>query len=300
MSIQSDDKPGGENLDLTVLSFAQWLSELRSRTNGSLQQVLAEMNLVRNGLTAASGELTDLRRHSSHVSGQQQTQLGELREAVSRLEGEVSALKKAKNQTDQEMAADYQSLAEQLNFKHLELDSLKKSTHQNQQQLQAQVAQLQTDLHEVRLAREDTHRMAAGCHENLLGKTSELELSTQQANTELRRIRVDHEQAIANLADNMSRWNDTIRDLSREFHEFQKLISSNQNKLQGALEGVQKTLGPPVTVQPTMGGGGSNGPAVSTPGSVGGANIMQHHNLHQGRVVARPPQPVFTQRVAYH
>jgi len=157
---------------------------------------------------------------------------------------EIAALKKAKAQTDQEMAADYQSLAEQLNFKHIELESLKKNYAQTHQQLQAQITQLQSEINEVRIAREDTHRMASSCNENLLNKASELDMSSQYATTELRRIRVDHDQAIANLADNMNRWNETIRDLSREFHEFQKLMTTNQTKLQGSLESVQKNLVP--------------------------------------------------------
>ena len=49
---------------------------------------------------------------------------------------------------------------------------------------------------------------------------------------EMKKLRVDHDQAIANLADNMNKWNDTIRDLSREFHEFQKLMTQQQQKLQ--------------------------------------------------------------------
>lgn len=54
----------------------------------------------------------------------------------------------------------------------------------------------------------------------------------RQNGNELKKLRVDHDQAIANLADNMNKWNDTIRDLSREFHEFQKLMTQQQQKLQ--------------------------------------------------------------------
>jgi hypothetical protein len=53
--------------------------------------------------------------------------------------------------------------------------------------------------------------MATTTNEHLMNKTSELSMSTEYATTELKRVRVDHDQAIANLAENMNKWNDTIR-----------------------------------------------------------------------------------------
>jgi len=233
------DQNPGENIDVTVLAFAQWLSEMRARTNGNIQQVLAEMGIIRNGITANSTDLTEFKRNCGHVQQQQQSQLQDIRDKLQEAFSDITALKKSKAQSDQEIASDYQSLAEQLNFKHVELETLNKAYSQTHQQLQQQIIQLQTDLNEVRLARDETHRMAVSSHENLVAKTSELDMSCQHANNELKRIRVDHDQAIANLADNMNRWNDTIRDLSREFHEFQKLMTSNQQKLQSSLENIQ-------------------------------------------------------------
>ncbi|CAE8696220.1 unnamed protein product, partial [Polarella glacialis] len=40
--------PGVQDLDVTVLAFAQWLSEMKGRSNSSLQQMLAEMGIIRN------------------------------------------------------------------------------------------------------------------------------------------------------------------------------------------------------------------------------------------------------------
>eukprot|EP00392_Amoebophrya_sp_AT5.2_P010398 g10458.t1 len=255
-----------DQVDVTALAFAQWISELKARTNSTQQQMLGEMGIIRNGVSSQCAEFSDFKRNSTNVSQQQQQQLSDMRERLQEAYNEIASLKKAKAQTmrgyafsfpsfsifrgtDQEIAADYQSLVEQLNIRQVESDTLKKQYSATTQQLQQQIVQLQTELNEadfcprntdyqLRMQREETHRMATGANENFMRTCAELELTTSyilfhRSNaTELRKTRTDHDQAIANLADNMNRWNDTIRDLSREFHEFQKLMTGNQQRLQ--------------------------------------------------------------------
>eukprot|EP00435_Cladocopium_sp_Y103_P063999 s412_g25.t1 len=71
----------------------------------------------------------------------------------------------------------------------------------------------------------------------------QVEMAAQYANNEMKRLRSDHDQAIGNLAENMNRWNDTIRDLSKEFHDFQKVMNVNHQRLQSQVWDVQGKLG---------------------------------------------------------
>lgn len=71
-----------EDVDVTVMAFAQWLSENRSRTQNNIQQLLAEMGIIRNGITANNSDLMEFKRHSAQVQQQQQREIGELREKV--------------------------------------------------------------------------------------------------------------------------------------------------------------------------------------------------------------------------
>ncbi|CAJ1339683.1 unnamed protein product, partial [Effrenium voratum] len=75
----------------------------------------------------------------------------------------------------------------------------------------------------------------------------QVEMAAQYANNEMKRLRSDHDQAISNLAENMGRWNDTVRDLSKEFHDFQKVMNVNQQRLQSAVWDVQGKLGQALT-----------------------------------------------------
>ena len=105
--------------------------------------------------------------------------MNELREKLGETCSEVALLRKEKAQLEAEVTAELAWLNEQLNFKSIELETLKKASGSTHQQLQAQVVQLQSEVNELRIKNEDTHRMSSFLGEQALGKTSELEVAGQ-------------------------------------------------------------------------------------------------------------------------
>jgi len=241
--VPGQQMPLPQDLDVTVLAFAQWLSEMRARSNASLQQMLAEMGIIRNGITSNNTDLTEFKRNTATVQQQMQSQISDLRDKLTDAYTEISSMKKTKSQFEQEIHAEYQSLSEQLQFKTLELETLKKAYAHTHQQLQQQIIQLQTEVNELRMKSDDVHRQHHVHNEESVGKLSEVEMASQMANSELKRLRGDHDQAIANLAENMNRWNDALRDLSKEFHEFQKVMNVNHQRMQSTVWDVQSRVG---------------------------------------------------------
>lgn len=233
-----------QDLDVTVLAFAQWLSEMKLRSGSSLQQMLAEMGIIRNGITTNNTDLTEFKRHTATVQQQMQSQISDLRDKLADAYSEIGNLKKTKTQFEQEVHAEYQSLAEQLQFKNLELETLKKTYSQTHQQLQQQIMQLQSEVKELRMKGEENQRQNLLSTEQKMSKVNEVEMATQLSSSEIKRLRSDHDQAISNLAENMSRWNDTMRDLSKEFHDFQKVMNVNQQRLQSAIWEAQARVAP--------------------------------------------------------
>merc|ERR1719247_2861722 len=231
--------PNVQDLDVTVLAFAQWLSEMRANSKTSLQQMLAEMGIIRNGITSNNTDLTEFKRNTATVQQQMQSQISDLRDKLTDAYTEIANMKKTKGQFEQEVHAEYQSVTEQLQFKTLELETLKKAYAQTHQQLQQQIIQMQSEVNEIRMRGDETYRQNHITNEQQVNKIAEVEMATQYANNELKRLRSDHDQAIANLAENMNRWNDTLRDLSKEFHDFQKVMNVNQQRLQSSLWDVQ-------------------------------------------------------------
>jgi len=236
--------PNVQDLDVTVLAFAQWLSEMRANSKASLQQMLAEMGIIRNGITSNNTDLTEFKRNTATVQQQMQSQISDLRDKLTDAYTEIANMKKTKSQFEQEVHAEYQSMAEQLQFKTQELEVLKKAYAHTQQNLQQQIIQMQSEVHEVRMRGDDAYRQSHVTNEQNVSKVSEVEMATQYANTELKRLRSDHDQAISNLAENMQRWNETLRDLSKEFHDFQKVMNVNQQRIQSSLWDVQAKSGP--------------------------------------------------------
>mmetsp|Transcript_55161 Transcript_55161/g.129146 ORF Transcript_55161/g.129146 Transcript_55161/m.129146 type:complete len:349 (-) Transcript_55161:50-1096(-) len=231
-----------QDIDVTVLAFAQWLSEMRSRSNSSLQQMLAEMGIIRNGITSNNTDLAEFKRNTATVQQQMQSQISDLRDKLTDAYTEIVNIKKAKSQLEQEVHSECQTLAEQLRMNALEMETVKKTSAQSQQQLQQQIIQLQTEVTDLRQRGDDTQRQSLLTRESNLSKVTEIDMATQYANTELKRLRSEHEQAIANLAENMTRWNDTMRDLSKEFHDFQKVTNVNSQRIQSALWDLQGPL----------------------------------------------------------
>lgn len=292
--------PNVQDLDVTVLAFAQWLSETRARSNHSLNQMLAEMGIIRNGITSNNTDLTEFKRNTATVQQQMQSQISDLRDKLTDAYTEIANMKKTKSQFEQEVHAEYQSLLEQQQFKTLEMETLKKGYAHTHQQLQQQIIQLQTEVNELRMKGDDAHRQTHLNNEQHVNKVGEVEMATQYANNELKRLRSDHDQAIANLAENMNRWNDTLRDLSKEFHDFQKVTNVNHQRIQSSLWDVQAKSGLMSGAPPTngqgFGTGGDPSPQASPPSQmepIPGIRARPGSGMPQGSPAnpsAQPPQ----------
>merc|ERR1719424_1781763 len=152
--------PNVQDLDVTVLAFAQWLSEMRANSKTSLQQMLAEMGIIRNGITTNNTDLTEFKRNTATVQQHMQSQISDLRDKLTDAYTEIANMKKTKSQFEQEVHAEYQSLSEQLQFKTLEMETLKKGYAHTHQLLQQQIIQLQTEVNELRMKGDDAHRHA--------------------------------------------------------------------------------------------------------------------------------------------
>merc|ERR1719253_1637208 len=284
---------GVQDLDVTVLAFAQWLSEMRANSKTSLQQMLAEMGIIRNGITSNNTDLTEFKRNTATVQQQMQSQISDLRDKLTDAYTEIANMKKTKSTFEQEIHAESHSLSEQLQFKSLESETLKKAYATTHQQLQQQIIHIQSEVNEVRMRGDDAYRQSHVNNESSTGKVAEIEMATQYANTELKRFRSEHDQAISNLAENMNRWNDTLRDLSKEFHDFQKVMNVNQQRIQSSLWDVQAKAG---VVQSGLPANGVSSPGPTVPNlSAMSESIVGGQRMESGRQAAAnipsPPQP---------
>merc|ERR1719215_124251 len=176
------------------------------------------------------------------------------------------------------------------------METLKKAYAQTHQQLQQQIIAMQSEVNEVRMRGDDAYRQSHATNEQNSGKVGEVEMAAQYAYTEMKRLRSDHDQAISNLAENMNRWNETLRDLSKEFHDFQKVMNVNQQRVQSSLWDVQAKAGLVPTVPPPNGAqGGMPTMPMMPENAIGGLRMesaeMRSPAAARAAPITSPPQP---------
>ncbi|CAJ1386681.1 unnamed protein product [Effrenium voratum] len=67
------------DVDATVLAYAQWLSELQSQASDVRCHQQAELDVLREAVSAQSSELSEFKRHCAQLIQQLQGQVSELR-----------------------------------------------------------------------------------------------------------------------------------------------------------------------------------------------------------------------------
>jgi len=222
-----------EEVDATMQAFSQWLSEMRSRSNSSLQQVLAEMGIVRDGISSNSSDLTEYKRHSISIQQQMQSQLTDLREKLTAAFGEIAGLVKQKSATDQELLSEIGALHQQLGSKTAELDALKKSYSSTHQQLQNSLIQIQGQLQSTSAEIHSAKRQAQAVQEGAQAKMGEIDATIHRIRGSLEASSREGQGHAMQIQDDIARLHEALTGLSSDFYDHKRLTLQVQNKLQG-------------------------------------------------------------------
>lgn len=225
-------QPRPVETDMTVQAFAQWLTELKGRSSRTLQEMLSEMSIIRDGITSNNMELTDFKRHSTGISQQMQAQLTDLREKLTNAFGEITALVKQKTQSDQEMMQDINSLQENMSCKTSELEALKRSYSQAHAQLQSSLIQIQNHLQvtngEVQAARTSCERV----HRETTQRFMDIDENLRSLEDELSVGNAENRNQMLQLQEEIARIHDSLVSVNAEFLDHKRATNSAHNKLQ--------------------------------------------------------------------
>jgi len=219
-------------VDVTMQAFSNWLTEVKARSNNSLQQMLAEMGIIRDGITSNNTDLTEFKRHSTSIQQQMQSQLTDLREKLTSAFGEITSLVKQKTTTDQELMSEINSLQQQLSLKTAELDALKKSYSQTHQQLQNHLLQIQTQVQGTYSDIQAVKRHAQGIYEGATIKFQDIEENIRRLEGLLEEANRENQTQGQSLQEDVSKVHEGLTSLSAEFFEHKRNATATQNKLQ--------------------------------------------------------------------
>lgn len=221
--------------DMTCQSFAQWLTELRSKNSRTLHEMLSEMHIIRDGITSNNMELSEFKRGSTNISQQMQGQLTDLREKLTNAFSEITALVKAKTVSDQEMMQDINSLQQTISVKTQELEALMRSYSQAHSSLQTSLIQIQNNLQvsngEVQQARASCQRV----QEDMVNRFSEIDTNVRTLEDDLNVGNAENRNQMLQLQEDIARIHDAIADVTAEFNDHKRATNSVHNKFQSAV-----------------------------------------------------------------
>jgi chromosome segregation ATPase len=218
--------------DSTVQTFAHWLTELKTRNSNTLQQMLSEMSIIRDGITSNNMELTEFKRHSTGISQQMQSQLTDLREKLTNAFGEITSLVKQKTSSDQEMMQDINSLQQGLSYKTSELESLKRSYSQAHQQLQNSLIQIRNHLSVTNNEVSNAKNHAEKVQKDTVSSFSDIDSNLRGLEDQLAVGNAENRNQMLHLQEDISRIHESLTSLSAEFLDHKRSANSVHNRLQ--------------------------------------------------------------------
>merc|ERR1719387_1295784 len=223
--------PGAGEADATMQAFGQYLSEMKARSSSSLAQMMAEMGIIRDGITSNSTDLTEFKRHSISIQQQMQSQLTDLREKLTSAFGEITALVKQKTATDQELMSEINSLQQQLSMKSAELEALKKSYSSTHQQLQNNLIQIQSQLQTTSSDIQTAKKLAQTVQEGAQAKMSEVEQALLRLRQTLESTGREGNSHALLIQEDIGKIHEALTALSADFFDHKRLTLQVQNKL---------------------------------------------------------------------
>lgn len=226
--------------EVTVQSFALWLSELKARSNASLQQLLSEMSSLRDGIQGSTGEMTEFKRHSTAVQQQIGSQLTDLRDTLNSAFTEITNLVKQKGITDKELQSEINSISNQVGMKTAELEALRKSYSATHQQLKTHLITLQQSIQdtysEVQVVKAQADRVAAATDE----KYSELEMTLARVQTLYDDQKNEGDAMAESVHQELVGLSTDIATMSQEFFESKRGTKAMQQRIDGQVGQLQE------------------------------------------------------------
>jgi len=107
------------DVDLTVMAYAQWLSDVKQQAANARYHQQAELDVMRDAMGAHTGELVEFKRHSTVVVQQLQNQVSELKNKVADISAELRnhSRLRAESELNARHKADAESFAAKVDYR---------------------------------------------------------------------------------------------------------------------------------------------------------------------------------------
>eukprot|EP00397_Hematodinium_sp_SG-2012_P042765 GEMP01047372.1.p1 GENE.GEMP01047372.1~~GEMP01047372.1.p1 ORF type:complete len:346 (+),score=76.78 GEMP01047372.1:173-1210(+) len=226
--------------DSTVQAFANYLTEMRARNGNTVQQLLSEMSIIRDGITSNNSDLTEFKRHSSQIAQQMQAQLTDLREKLTAAFGEITALVKQKTVSDQDMMKDINSLEQNLSYKTAEVEALKRSYAATHQQLQNNLIQIQNHLSVTGSELENAKGHVDMVQTDWVQKFHDMEQALKRIESQLVTGSQENKGQVIQVDEEIQRIHESLSTVNNDFTEYKRQTNFSNTRLQQQLEQIDE------------------------------------------------------------
>jgi hypothetical protein len=254
------------DLDVTVLAFAQWVSEMKSRQGSSHHQMQAEMSIIRNAIASNNTELSDFKRHSASIQQQMHSETNEIRESLSTVFMEITTAVRNNAAADQETRLKIMSLNEQAVRNETAFAQLADAADQSQSKLRNAVQEMQASSENMREELVSLTRFNENLETTLADRYNRIAADMDQVGSDLHTQLERRKDHLKKMVNDVMQIGESLHNLVADFGDQKRTTFDVQNKLQSNLYVLDQILRPvedPIRGRPPQ----IQSPGVSQTGS---------------------------------
>lgn len=242
LSLGLGTEPAPLDLEVTVLAFAQWVTELKARQTSSYQQVQAELSVIRNSIASNHTELTDVKRHGAAIQQQMQSEINEIRESLSNVFMEITAAVRNNAGADQELKLKIQSLNEQAVRNETAFAQLADAADQSQIKLRNAVQEMQRSSERMRDELLALTRQADGLESTVTDRTERISNDMDQFHQDVRTQLERRKEQLRKMINDVATIGESLQNLVNDLSEQRRVSTDAQSKLQSSIYVLDQVL----------------------------------------------------------
>ncbi|CAE7565375.1 unnamed protein product [Symbiodinium pilosum] len=174
------------DVDVTVLAFAQWVMELKSKSSNSQKSLQIELNTIKNAINGNHSDLADFKRHGAAIQQQMQSEINEIRESLSSVFMEITAAVRNNAAADQDLKMKIQMLNEQAVRNETAFAQLADAADQSQSKLRAAAQEMQQFSERMREDLASLNQKTESLQGTVMDRSDQLRSETDQLSQDLR------------------------------------------------------------------------------------------------------------------
>jgi len=229
------------DVDVTVLAFAQWVMELKSRSSHSQKSLQMELNTIKNAINGNHGDLADFKRHGAAIQQHMQSEINEIRESLSSVFMEITAAVRNNAAADQDLKMKIQTLNEQAVRNETAFAQLADAADQSQSKLRAAAQEMQHSSERMREDLAGLSQQTESLQTNVLDRSdllrNDMDQLSQDLHTQLEKRKVQLQKMVQDVVN----IGESLQSLVTDFGSLRKDSGTTQSKLQSTLYSLDQT-----------------------------------------------------------